>query len=170
MKAVKSSVYSDFLGFFCGAYLQFLWPSDGDLQLITEPCFTEYHSFCLNVIAISLRFIVQPKKHHGYVFWSLCTWVTVQTSGRQWRRRLWRTPAWALCCSQAAWGCARAVGRCAPRCLWCTGPPYSPQWRWAPSAPWPDPSALASSPLREEREYASYMEKWGVAKRRSFQL
>ncbi len=33
-------------GFFCGAYLEFpresaLWPSDGDLLLITEPCCTD---------------------------------------------------------------------------------------------------------------------------------
>ncbi len=41
MKAVQSSVYRDLLVFFCGVYLEFLWPLDGDLLMITEPCFTD---------------------------------------------------------------------------------------------------------------------------------
>ncbi len=46
VKAVKSSVYSAAaigisLFFLAVVYLEFLWPSNGDLLLITEPCFDD---------------------------------------------------------------------------------------------------------------------------------
>ncbi len=55
MKAVKYSLYSaaaitHFLGFVCVAYLEFpresaLWPSDEDILLIRELCFTEKYAW-----------------------------------------------------------------------------------------------------------------------------
>ncbi len=86
------------LGFFCGVYLVFpresaLWPSDGDLLLITEPCFTERshgnRSFGLIAISVSLLIYraalvqnlkLQCKCSNGGCCSNICPFLSVSVS------------------------------------------------------------------------------------------